>query len=221
MPTPLASINKLFSDAHVDQAPAAIACTPSEPFIFPLKAKLHSPRMPTSTTTGRYRSEFDEVGSIGKGGFGVVVRARNRLDGREYAVKKVPLSCSPADLADLIGCFLPALVLPVASVVKPATISEGISEGLPPKIQSEKPEIRKPKHSRTMSGADSRLLREVKTFANISDHPNVIRYYSSWIELVSVDDDALEISSCDGDFDDDDESEDDGTEPLDAPAQKK
>jgi translation initiation factor 2-alpha kinase 4 len=37
----------------------------------------------------RYASDFVELGNLGKGGYGQVVKARNRLDGREYAIKQI------------------------------------------------------------------------------------------------------------------------------------
>ena len=42
-----------------------------------------------SMSLSRYANDFSEVGRLGKGGFGEVVKARNRLDGRMYAVKKI------------------------------------------------------------------------------------------------------------------------------------
>ncbi|VEU43327.1 unnamed protein product [Pseudo-nitzschia multistriata] len=37
----------------------------------------------------RYASEFEEIGALGKGGFGSVFQCRNPLDKRDYAIKKV------------------------------------------------------------------------------------------------------------------------------------
>ncbi|ORX81153.1 hypothetical protein BCR32DRAFT_182287, partial [Anaeromyces robustus] len=71
----------------------------------------------------RYQNEYDEIEALGKGGFGQVYKARNRLDGQLYAIKKI-------------------------------------------KLQNE----------------DLRIVREVKTFARISNHPNIVRYHASWIE---------------------------------------
>ncbi|KAK3071603.1 hypothetical protein LTR53_008340 [Teratosphaeriaceae sp. CCFEE 6253] len=45
----------------------------------------------------RYLQDFDELAILGKGGYGIVYHVRNRLDGLEYAVKKVPVS--PARVA--------------------------------------------------------------------------------------------------------------------------
>ncbi|GMH33793.1 hypothetical protein BSKO_01627 [Bryopsis sp. KO-2023] len=45
----------------------------------------------------RYFSDFEEVRRLGRGGFGVVVSAKNRLDGRLYAIKKIKVLPSAAD----------------------------------------------------------------------------------------------------------------------------
>eukprot|EP01113_Clastostelium_recurvatum_P031909 TRINITY_DN4036_c0_g1_i1.p1 TRINITY_DN4036_c0_g1~~TRINITY_DN4036_c0_g1_i1.p1 ORF type:complete len:1747 (-),score=472.23 TRINITY_DN4036_c0_g1_i1:17-5257(-) len=42
----------------------------------------------------RYKNDFEELEVLGRGGFGVVVKARNRLDGRFYAIKKIRSSSS-------------------------------------------------------------------------------------------------------------------------------
>ena len=46
--------------------------------------------------TSRYVNDFAEVGRLGKGGFGEVVRARNKLDGTVYAIKKITQTSSAA-----------------------------------------------------------------------------------------------------------------------------
>eukprot|EP00294_Goniomonas_avonlea_P007754 CAMPEP_0114541278 /NCGR_PEP_ID=MMETSP0114-20121206/1221_1 /TAXON_ID=31324 /ORGANISM="Goniomonas sp, Strain m" /LENGTH=1701 /DNA_ID=CAMNT_0001725507 /DNA_START=110 /DNA_END=5215 /DNA_ORIENTATION=- len=46
---------------------------------------------PRFEVRSRYEQDFEQVEPLGKGGFGSVFRARNRLDGREYAVKKIRL----------------------------------------------------------------------------------------------------------------------------------
>lgn len=42
------------------------------------------------TKISRYNLDFEELSSIGSGGFGRVVKARNRLDNRIYAIKIIP-----------------------------------------------------------------------------------------------------------------------------------
>ncbi|CAD6903567.1 unnamed protein product, partial [Tilletia controversa] len=43
----------------------------------------------------RYRADFEEVKFLGKGAYGSVVKAKNRLDGNMYAIKRIKLSSSP------------------------------------------------------------------------------------------------------------------------------
>lgn len=44
----------------------------------------------------RYHQDFDEAGQLGRGGYGQVVKARNKLDGRLYAIKKISKTSATA-----------------------------------------------------------------------------------------------------------------------------
>ena len=50
--------------------------------------------VPLLALPSRYKQEFIEGERLGKGGFGMVFRARNALDAVEYAIKKVRLTGS-------------------------------------------------------------------------------------------------------------------------------
>ncbi len=50
----------------------------------------------------RYKTEWDEAGRLGKGGYGEVVKARNKLDGRVYAVKKITQK-TPSELSQVLS----------------------------------------------------------------------------------------------------------------------
>jgi translation initiation factor 2-alpha kinase 4 len=49
-------------------------------------------RLLTATLSFRSCSDFEELKHIGKGAFGEVIKVRNKLDGRVYAIKKIKLS---------------------------------------------------------------------------------------------------------------------------------
>lgn len=44
-----------------------------------------------SDKKSRYQIDFEEIAQIGKGSFGEVIKVRNRLDGRYYAIKKIKI----------------------------------------------------------------------------------------------------------------------------------
>lgn len=44
-----------------------------------------------TSKTSRYKTDFTELAFLGKGGFASVYKVKNNLDGREYAIKKVPI----------------------------------------------------------------------------------------------------------------------------------
>ena len=75
-----------------------IAAIASPPAMLPLEAQsshgvgLIDGTIPLIQYT-RYASEFEEIGALGKGGFGSVFQCRNALDKRDYAIKKVLIRC--------------------------------------------------------------------------------------------------------------------------------
>lgn len=48
-----------------------------------------NPKLGNQINMGRYERDFEEVGKLGRGGFGEVVKARNRIEGTYYAIKKI------------------------------------------------------------------------------------------------------------------------------------
>ncbi|KAF2165916.1 hypothetical protein M409DRAFT_23648 [Zasmidium cellare ATCC 36951] len=57
--------------------------SPASPFRGSMQ--LYEPQTP------RYASDFEHIGLLGKGGYGEVYRAKHRVDGQVYAVKRVPM----------------------------------------------------------------------------------------------------------------------------------
>lgn len=76
----------------------------------------------------RYQREFNQVGLLASGAFGHVFQAQNKMDGRDYAIKRVAFS------------------------------AQGYSKD-----------------------SLQQVVREVHCLA-VCDHPNVVRYFTSWLE---------------------------------------
>jgi hypothetical protein len=68
--------------------PTAKKISADDVLVLTLKKATVSPLLTGLGVSSRYRSEFEEIKTMGRGGFGIVVQARNRLDGQDYAIKK-------------------------------------------------------------------------------------------------------------------------------------
>ncbi|XP_004691713.1 PREDICTED: eukaryotic translation initiation factor 2-alpha kinase 1 isoform X1 [Condylura cristata] len=51
--------------------------------------KIRSREVAFEAQTSRYLNEFEELATLGKGGYGRVYKVRNKLDGQYYAIKKI------------------------------------------------------------------------------------------------------------------------------------
>ena len=58
--------------------------------------------MPIGGVSSRYANDFQELGRLGKGGFGEVFKSRNKFDGQIYAVKKITQSAR-GSLSDVLS----------------------------------------------------------------------------------------------------------------------
>ena len=131
------SLGRLLTDAAVSSSTLNerpnldMAAEPESPTsVLNNVAPLHQLLMPS-----QYLRDFEELGVLGKGGYGIVFHVKHRLDGLTYAVKKVP--------------------------IRPSVLA---------RIQSRKGQT-----------ALDDMLTELRTLAKL-DHPNVVRYFNSWIE---------------------------------------
>ncbi|EME78404.1 uncharacterized protein MYCFIDRAFT_80821 [Pseudocercospora fijiensis CIRAD86] len=134
-------LNHIMSGSFVGRQQAAVpapvrrlltasgeSSTPSSPV-----SLLDSVAIP-SILPSRYVQDFEEIGVLGRGGFGEVYQVRHKLDDCIYAVKKIP--------------------------IRPSLINEISTGG---------------------QAALDKLLAEVRSLSRLQ-HPNVVRYFNSWIE---------------------------------------
>ena len=72
----------------------------SLPMLTPRRPR-HDSMNASSGPSSRYKEDFVEEGRLGKGGFGEVVKARKKLDGQIYAIKKITQKSS-ASLTEVL-----------------------------------------------------------------------------------------------------------------------
>ncbi|CAJ2507288.1 Uu.00g084740.m01.CDS01 [Anthostomella pinea] len=100
----LGSSEFLATDAPIIVEDSFTVLSPSQslnslPQAFPLRPRHDSVSRPQISS--RYREDFVEEGRLGKGGFGEVVKARKKLDGQIYAIKKI-IQPSQASLTEIL-----------------------------------------------------------------------------------------------------------------------
>lgn len=182
------TISKLPSDAVFDRTGMTSDIGELVPWVLTLK---RADVQVKAKIPSRYETEFEELGCIGKGGYGVVYRARNLLDGQDYAIKKVKLSCPSFDLSTLAA----TVNAPLSTTSSPGgeetpTRADQVTVGHTPD-----PHSGSTRRLRSVSQSDSRLITEVKLFARLANHPNVVNYHTAWIEDVSTEAESPSIQS--------------------------
>lgn len=76
-----------FDKSQAVQASGSMTATPD---ITPIRSRpRHDSVSARHPFTSRYKEDFVEEGRLGRGGFGEVVKARKKLDGQIYAIKKI------------------------------------------------------------------------------------------------------------------------------------
>jgi hypothetical protein len=91
--------------SSVSQIPAVDALPPVLAVCSLFQTLSQAATMPGSYS--RFQTDFEVLGKLGKGGFGEVVKARNKLDGVVYAIKIIKVRRPTDDAARVSCCHIP------------------------------------------------------------------------------------------------------------------
>nr|POE76203.1 eif-2-alpha kinase gcn2 [Quercus suber] len=89
LPTEFLRTNAAVMDEESFAAPSRRLSRPTSGAISPVARRSRHDSSGIVDSVSRYATDFTEINRLGKGGFGEVVRARNKLDGGVFAVKKI------------------------------------------------------------------------------------------------------------------------------------
>ncbi|KAI1391102.1 serine/threonine-protein kinase gcn2 [Hypoxylon trugodes] len=204
----LSSSEFLATDAPVIIDDSSVVFSPSQSLTSLTQAIPMRPRHDSSVrgpTSSRYREDFVEEARLGKGGFGEVVKARKKLDGQIYAIKKITQR-SQASLTEILK-----EVRLLSQLSHPAVVRYYNTwlEEIPDIADSEEDASTEDFDSRSKGTASRGIDVQFATSTGgldfiSSSHPNIeFGYDESDIE----EEEQLEDDEEDDDNDDDDESD--------------
>lgn len=84
------------ADSFSDYQHHSLWNTPSES-PYTIAGILDTPRRSVKAESSRFRTDFEEIQFLGKGAYGEVIKVRNRIDNRFYAIKRIRLDPSDVD----------------------------------------------------------------------------------------------------------------------------